>query len=194
MNHNKLKSLTLISILMLATIACGLITSIQDKYNEVVETVDSVSTDIKQGKDILGTAQAFATQAFGSEFMETAQAFATEFSDSNLMETGEAFATEVAGGLYNPPQDIPIIAGDKEDYKATKETVFYITDIGFAQVADFYKLEMPANGWEAMEGQFTEVGEAAFLFYEKPDKKAIVIIDKNADNTKTMVTISIQPK
>jgi hypothetical protein len=225
----------LLAVLITVSLACQVLSDIGERVQQTRNQVESAATDIKQGRNFLGTARSIATQVGNSEMLQTAMALATELGESGLLETARAFATEQGPGLIetvqgfatqqgpglvetaqalatqhgpglletaqavatqaarasgNPPADIPLIEGEKEMLFASSELVSYTTGLTFQEVLQFYKAQMPANGWEKIEQGWVETGNTAVLQFEKPDRKAVVTL--NADG-RTIVIITIQP-
>jgi hypothetical protein len=171
----------------------GLLKTAQSAATEVgqsgiVETAKAVATE--QGPEILGTIEAVATDQ-GPGLLETMKAVVTD-QGPGLLETGQAFATQFASG--EAPADIPLVEGDREDFTANDSLVSYSTSLQFADVVGFYKTQMPENGWTIDEQSSVETGSSAILNYSKADRTALVIINADPANNKTLVAITIQAK
>lgn len=81
------------SLLTLAAIACGLPSF--EQIDAARDTAAAVATKVQQGKELLATGQAAATQVLGSSAVQTARALVTE-QGPILLETAKAFATQNA--------------------------------------------------------------------------------------------------
>jgi hypothetical protein len=156
----------------------------------LLETAVAFATE--QGPSALATAQAFATEQ-GPAAIATAQAFATQQGPS-AMATAQAYATQVAGSLGNLPPDVPIVDGEKDAFVKSLELVSYITPIEYAQVVDFYKQQMPANGWVQASSGWIETAQTTILRVEKPDRLATVTITRNPVDGRSVVLITIQAR
>lgn len=176
----------MMSLLISATIACSLLPSIGGEIGEVIDTVGAIATVIMDS-DILETSQAMITEISDSGMLETIQAEITEW----VPDLDQSIATEIASGFDEPPPDIPLVAGERENFIGTKNMVTYTTAIDFDSVVEFYKNEMPANGWTLNDDGTIEMELLIQLNYEKPDRKASVSITKNLINNKTLVAIFI---
>jgi hypothetical protein len=157
-----------------------------------------VQAVVTQGNQLYGTGQAIATQAGtaialitqAGPALGTAQALATQ--NPGAVETAMAYATQA--GQAQAPSDIPIVARETtKNYYATDTIISYGTTLSFANVVEFYKKEMLANGWETASGA-VEMDNTAMLNYVKPDRTANVVITYNAQDNTTLVLINIQPK
>lgn len=209
-----------IILLMVASLACNAV----NQVGEARETVQAVATGVSQGRDLLATMGAIGTQVGGEGWMETAQALATQAGESGLLETAVAFATEqgpsalataqafateqgpsamataqayatqVAGSLGNLPPDIPILDGEKDAFVKSLELVSYITPIEYSQAVEFYKQQMPANGWVQASSGWIETAQTTILRFEKPDKLSTVTITHNPVDNTTVVLITIQTR
>ncbi len=200
-------------VLLSASLACQLVSRI----GQTRATVQAVASEAKGGVQILGTARAMITQVGGSEMLKTAQAVATEFGQSGLLETAAAVATEEGPGLVETakafateegpalketaaaslgeaPQDIPVIETGKEDFVSGEFLVSYSVPMSFQEVVDFYKKEMPANGWTKVDANSVETEKTAALNYEKSGRTAAVTININPINQHTIVLIVIAEK
>jgi hypothetical protein len=156
----------------------------------LLQTAIAVATE--EGPSAIATAKAFATQE-GPALEATAKAFATQEGPS-LQKTAQAAMTQAAGAMGEPPDDIPIVAGNVEDLLTGEFVVSYSVPMDIQDVASFYKREMPANGWKPVE-QGTLVSESMVaLNYEKTDRAAAVTITINPVNKKAIVFILISEK
>jgi hypothetical protein len=211
----------IITVLVSATLGCGLFSSIGERFTGVKATVGSVATEVQTGREILGTAKAVITNVGGSGLLETAQALATNMGDSSFLSTAfateqgpelqatlHAFATEQGPGLLETvqamgtaaapllgqaPADIPIVQGELENLISTSLLVTYGTSIDSKLVVDFYNNGMVANGWTKVNEE--ALGDAiTLLTFKKLGRLASVTVTGNAVTGKTMVVIAIEPK
>ncbi len=156
----------------------------------LLQTAVAVATE--EGPSAIETAKAFATQE-GPALQETAKAFATQ-EGPGLQKTAQAAMTQVAGSMGEPPDDIPIMAGDKEDLLTGEFVVSYSIPTALQDVASFYKREMPAKGWTLVEQNTLETESMVALNYDKKSRAASVTITTNPINRKTIVFIVISEK
>ena len=171
----------------------GLLETAQSAATEVgesgvVKTAKAVVTE--QGPGLLETAKAVATDQ-GPGLLETMKAVVTD-QGPGLIETGQAIATQLASG--EAPADIPLVEGTREDFTATGSLVSYTTALQFTDVVNFYKTHMPENGWTLDEQSSLETSNSAILNYTKSNRTALVIINVDPANNKTIVAITIQSK
>jgi hypothetical protein len=223
MHRNMYRIAWIISLLVSATLGCGLFSAVGERISGAKATVGAVATDVQTGRDVLGTARAIVTDVGGSGLLETAQALATGVGDSGFLSTAQAFATEqgpelmatlqafatdqgpglmetaqamgtaAAPLLGEAPEDIPIVQGELENLVSTRLLVTYGTALDSKLVVDFYNNEMAANGWTKINEE--ALGDAiTLLTFEKPGRLASVTVTSNLGTSKTMVVIAIQPK
>lgn len=89
-----------------------------------------------------------------------------------------------------PPEDIPIPENAKEvQVVAMMGMITFVSPATPAEVADYYKAEMPNNGWTESSAQ--EFDDLFMLDYSKDGKTASVMITKDEDTGKTTVMITI---
>jgi hypothetical protein len=222
MKLGKVRYLWLISILLIAVFACQAVSGVQERVDTVKSTAMSVATDVQQGRDLIGTARAITTQVGGSGLIQTAQALATQADESGLLSTAQAFATEQGPGLVETalavatqegpailataqayitqaspgtaPEDIPIIDGQKEMFYQSAELVSYIISVPYAQVVEFYKNQMPANGWTKVDQDWVETGLISNLQFEKNDRRASIVLTTSSGGNGATVLITISAK
>lgn len=156
----------------------------------MISTLGAFSTE--QGPSLLATVQGFATQQ-GPGMMATIQALATDQGPAALA-TGQALATQFAASSGSgAPDDIPLVAGDKQNLVATQSSVTYSTALSFNTVLTYYQQQMPANGWKQLGTPTILAGKPAVLAYSKTGKAATIVITGSAGSP-TLVVISIESK
>jgi hypothetical protein len=182
-------------LLLVTTLACGSITRRLQQVQEVKETVESVATFAKdlitESAPLIETVQAVATENL--DIVETVEAVVTE--NPGIIETVEGIATQ-GFNLGNLPDDIPVVdQSTVSNFVSTGSTVFYSTSLDFQSVVDFYKSQMPANGWEEDTNMTFEMQGTSTLGYTKDNSSvAIVIYQDPANENLTYVTVTIIPK
>ncbi len=211
-----------ISMLVVASLACGLI----NQVNEVKNQVQSAATQIQgivtqapgliatgkaiatqnpgliqtgqallttQGPGLISTVQAVATQNPG--LMETLQSFATD--NPSLAQTAAAFATQLARG-NDPnavPSDIPLPPADRlEQLNSTAGMVVFYTSMKYSNVVKFYKTGMVNDGWKADTANTTSTPNTTVLNYIKDNRSASIVITLGPNDNKTGVVITITTK
>ena len=156
----------------------------------LLQTAIAVATE--EGPSAIETAKAFATQE-GPSLQETAKAFATQ-EGPGLEKTAEAALTQIAGSMGEPPDDIPIIEGEKENLITGEFAVSYSISMSIEDVANFYKSEMPKEGWRLVEQGHLESESMVALNYEKQGRSAGITIITSPINQQTLVFILIVKK
>ncbi len=211
-----------ISLLMIASLACGLL----NQVNQVKQQVQSAATQIEgivtqapgliatgkaiatanpgilqtgqallsqQGPGLVATIQAIATQQPG--LLDTLQAFAT--SNPGLANTAIAMASQIAQGS-NPnavPSDIPLPPQDRlEQLNSTAGMIAYYTSMKYVNVVKFYKTGMVNAGWQAVAQGTTSTPNTTVLNYTKDNRTASIVITLSPNDNNTGVVITIQSK
>jgi hypothetical protein len=106
----------------------------------------------------------------------------------NLTEVNGSFQIEPPADCEAPSTDIPIMA-DAKDKSTFGEMVSYTSASALADVVEFYKREMPNNGWQP-SGEPTEMEGLAMLEFAKDNRKAQVMISSDTDKQITDVVIT----
>jgi hypothetical protein len=106
----------------------------------------------------------------------------------NLTEVNGSFQIEPPADCEAPATDIAIMA-DAKDKSTFGEMVSYTSASAFADVVEFYKTEMPNNGWQP-SGEPTEMEGLAMLEFAKDSRKAQVMISYDTDKQTTDVVIT----
>ena len=205
------------------SLSCNFVSNLGSKFSETKNTAEYMATKVESGQELIGTAKAFSTQISDNEILATAKAMATEVFDENYIETAQAYLTSEAPGALetlqafstengpgilqtyqayvtkmsennnNPPPDIPLVPGDKENLYVSQELVSYFTSMEFQNVLTFYIDEMPKNGWNKVEQGWVENSNSAVLTYEKPNRSVSITLSINPLDNHTIVMITIQP-
>lgn len=109
-----------------------------------------------------------------------------------MIDVNEPFVIEVpeealASGAV--PEDIPI-PDDAEEVSHTLGLITFMSPSSPEEVADFYKAEMPQNGWTEVSAD--EFSGTHMLEYSKDNRKASVMINTDSDSGKTSVLITVE--
>lgn len=219
--NNGVKIASLLAIAAFTVMACQLVSGLQEQVSGTRQTVEAAATKLEQGQELLGTAQAFTTQVGGQSLIPTAQALATQMDQSGILETAKAVATEQGSGILStaraiatqqgpaaletvqayatqfaqatPAEDIPLIDAERDTFFQSASLISYNTTLPFDQVLDFYKNQMPANGWNEIENEGFETATTAFLSFEKGGRKASVSLVSPSETGNTLVVIFLGP-
>ena len=193
----------IILILISTSLACS-ISGISKQAQSVERTAQALRTEVSgivtMGGSLINTAQALETQhpgvvetvkglaTQGAPMISTIQAVATD--NPGLVQTAQTFVEqEIPTG--EPPTDIPIYNPDQTDnFFGSSQYIFYISPTDYKQVLDFYKAQMPNNGWQYLEGDSHEYANAAQLNYYKDNRIATINLSANPLNNTTVVVIS----
>lgn len=110
--------------------------------------------------------------------------------DYELTEVNGSFEIAPPQGCEGPSTDVPVMA-DAKDSMTYGDMISYRTTSPFADVAAFYKAEMPAAGWQE-SGEAMETPEFVQLIYTKEARTATVMLsfDKSANETAVMVQVA----
>jgi len=110
-----------------------------------------------------------------------------DVTDVNKAITIEAPPEALSAG--QPPEDIPI-ADDAAEMTNMFGTTTYTTAKTAQEIHDFYKAEMPNNGWtEASDQAF---GDLFMMEYTKDGSKASITITTDSQSGKTSVMITVE--
>ena len=209
---------------MITILGCSLFNGVSERISNTKATVDDVATKVEQGRNLVGTAQGVATQIGESSFLETMQNLATEVDETGMLATiqaiateqgpmilgtiqavatqegpailatAQAIATELSESQGTIPEDIPLINGSLEQFVANSKIISYQTAIPFINVVDFYRIEMPLNGWLEQETSSFVAKNTAVLVFKKNNHSATVTLSSNPLNDHTIVFITVQSK
>ncbi len=191
------------SLFLLLSLGCQFFSTLSG----LKTTAESVATEVKTGREFLGTGEAFVTEVAGSDAVATAKAFVTDVADSNVVITAKAFVTQevpvlketaraiVTDALATPsevPEDIPIMEGEKSAFVGSAKAISYILERDFLTVLNYYQEEMLAKGWAKVEYGTVTTDTQAELHFKKKGRTAIVVIAQVPFTAKTMVVITIE--
>lgn len=137
--HRKIYQIAwLLSLFVGISLACQLVTGVQEDIGNARGTAGAVSTDAKgflnqlegaathiEESGVLGTARALATQE-GPALIETAKALATQADEKGWKETAQAFATDKGPELLETGQALSTYAPESvlETVQAMATQVF----------------------------------------------------------------------
>ena len=156
----------------------------------LLETVSALTTEMPLD-DLMKTASVLTTQMPVEDILSTYQVISTAlpFSPEDIAKTAAAGGLPILDmGVEGAPSDIPLLEDRNEDLFATSEVVSYTSPSAFDSAVEFYKTQMPANGWQPGDEPVV-VAQTAVLYYQKEGRKATVTI--YVANNMTGVTITI---
>jgi hypothetical protein len=110
-----------------------------------------------------------------------------EMTDVNVPFTIELPEEALASG--GTPDDIPIPT-DAEEVNSMFSMITFLSPSTPQEVSDFYKAEMPNNGWT--EVSVEELGGMFMLEYSKENRTASLLINTDDETDKTSVLITIE--
>jgi len=216
--HKLFKLLFLAVPLLVTSLACQSLDNASQVYQDSKDVVDAVVTlargvstqhpglletagayVVEEGQNLGSTAEAFATQNPG--LLETARALAEERGPS-VLGTAQAFATDQpdlvqtarallpgGSGSKSPLEDIPVIDSPIDIHYSTPQYLSYSTEGAYQDTVNFYKLEMPAKGWEPDYQRSFEEANMASLVYSRPGRSASITISFSEATGRTLVVI-----
>jgi hypothetical protein len=172
MNRKSFRIGWLVSVVMLTALACTCGPLAQ--ATQGIETVQAVASQaqglVTQAQGLATEGVALATQLEESGMFETANAAYTELAGVDGYQTALAITTQVSD--EPTPEDIPL-------YPQNTAVLNFGEAFGYAALADiptvteFYKTEMPNNGWELAEDPI-ESEQSAILVYTKGDRRTTI--------------------
>jgi hypothetical protein len=164
------------SVLILATIACtfGLSPAQNTPIADVAKSATPPNMPTHTPNGVSST--------------ETPLVSVDETEALTAIETTSALLTEVSAQLESP-KDIPVYEPN-QSFFGSPSNVSYMTSTTYKVVLDFYKKEMPDQGWaESKSAQTMETGNYAHLFYTKDARKAELTIFENKGKVSVLVSI-----
>jgi hypothetical protein len=188
--------LLLVVLFTFASLGCQLV-------NNIKNGVNAVST----GRAVVSEVGALATQIIPGGLDETAQAIATKFDESGIVETAQsaiteqvpeikdtvqAISTEVYTSPEGAPADIPIMDGERSAFIGTSNSVTYTINADFNHVVDFYRQQMPINGWQQSGSGNSSSENLDQTKWEKGGRTANVLITQIPFVGQEIVTITIE--
>lgn len=194
------QSMLVLMILFLGALACGGLSGVAERAEDVEHAAQTAQAIATQGGEI-------ATQISESGLVQTGEALATEAADSGVVATLQAVASEIPGqvvdaqatidivlteGAYGEvPPNIPLVDAQRDNFLGSSSLVSYTVALPFEQVLDFYRQEMPDYGWEPGEESNKVTPKFAKLFYQNPHQRVVVTISAPSPEDETLVLINI---
>ncbi len=184
----------------LSVMACGLLSGIADKAQQVENAAGTAKALATAGQEIV-------TQVSGSGVMQTALAYATQAEESGLMETAQAAIATLPGqsadikataeavitqGAYGQaPADIPLFPGEIGAFFGSSSLVTYTAPTDVQSIVDFYRQQMPVYGW-ASGGETTVITSSyAVLSYQNASRRVTITISATPLTSESLVVISV---
>jgi hypothetical protein len=118
----------------------------------------------------------------------SAQEEGTITVEYNLTDVNGSFTIEVPAECEGPATDIPVMA-DAQDKSTFGEMISYSSASALADVTNFYKAEMPNNGWQASGEPMIAEGFAT-LEFTKEGRTAQLMLSYDTDTQMTSVIIT----
>jgi hypothetical protein len=183
---NFFRIVLLITLLAAVSLSCQLVT-------EIRETIGLVNT----GQAFVTKVEGFATEFIPPGMGETMQAVGPTIQAiaptiQAVQPTMQAFMTEMPKPDGEAPPDIPLMEGERSAFMASSSNVSYMVDADQQAVVDFYKREMPNNGWRLVDSGAAQMPNSTELNFEKDNRKAKVLIMEMPFMGKTNVIITIE--
>jgi len=194
MSRKSFRFLAVLIVLATATLACQSVSGVGNQVQEVQATAQAAAQQIQelatQAPQMIQTVEGLATEA--PVLLATVQTIATE--NPGLAETAVAIATE-GFSIGEAPADIPVVdRSSVTNFFGSDQVVSYVTTLDPESVVNFYKTEMPNNGWSSDPSMSFEQGNTTIISYTKTDQTATISITVNPSDQSTIVAIAIQAK
>jgi hypothetical protein len=183
MKRNTFKVGWVVAVLMLVTLACTC-----GPLSQVTQGMSTVQAVASQAQGLATQGSELQTSVATAGVFETVEALSTQVATSGAVETALAAATDSSFG--QGPADIPVYA-DHTNLFATAEVVSYTTSGTFDQVSEFYKTEMPNNGWTQSQDAISMAGMLV-LTYTKDNRTATVTVTDGGAGGGITVAVAIQ--
>ena len=191
MQLKKFSALLAAALLVLASLACNAITG--GPLNSAQSTANAVLTSAASG-DFEATAESAKATADAAlnNLGEATETVEPGPVGEEATETPEAEPTDSGGFGGDAPSDVPIIEAQNNILFTSPEIVSYETEADYATTVQFYKDEMPNNGWEIDTSLSIETDSATILQFAKDNRQASVsvTVDTNTNATIVLITIS----
>ena len=133
------------------------------------------------------TFEATGKDAFFGAGTNTEGTIHWEYEVSNVNQPIDVAPPENCGGAQ---ADIPVMA-DAKNASSFGDTSTYSSASAFDDVVNFYKTQMPANGWTEDESSGFSGGGFASLSFKKDTQTASITITFDKDKNETSVLISV---
>ena len=218
MLKNKLIALLLsFNLCLFALSACDVLSEMDEQITKVQNVLQEVEDNLRQAQEIIGTLNAYATQVAGSKFLATVQSASTQVAESSLIETAQSiaalkgpaligtvqsFVTEQVPKLqetakavatrFPTPPDIPVMKGDKINYRASQQEVYYQVEADIQSVLAYYEKEMPNLGWERVNSNPVIKNNRVILRYDRHGRQAVVELSFDPVTNFTSVKITLR--
>jgi len=195
-----------LAVLLFASLACNAITGGAGPGSGVQATANAAFTQAASGAATAGavgssagaTANAAATQLVATANAASGGNTTSSAPTATKEAAGEATAAATepssggGGAISGGPKDIPVVSGDNTVLLASDKVVSYESKSDFATVVQFYKDEMPKNGWTLNTATSVETANATVLAYSKDTRQAQVSITTDPSSKATVVLITLQ--
>ncbi len=181
------RALWIVSLLILVSMACNLLTNPVGSIGNKIET--AVGTAIPNATQI----GAIATQIAPS-ISKVAGQVQTQLPslETQLPSLATQIPTLIGVTPGQKPDDIPVMEGNRTEITMSSQAVIYSITSDLKTAVNFYKTEMPKNGWTQDTAASRESDIDTTLVFNKGNRQATVeIIDLFGTIT---VTIGITTK
>ena len=172
-NSTTIRVLAMTFLVLPLTLACGLIPNFENIGGQVKEQIQQ-------------TVESISTQAVG-DIQLTAEALGGEMGPV-IEATLAALPNEVNVG--EAPANIPVMP-DPYGFFGSPTQVLYMTTATLDEAVQFYRQEMPLNGWQETEPGMV-VAKAAYLNYVNDTQKATITMAPAGEKLAISITIADQ--
>jgi hypothetical protein len=158
---SKIKILAIVMLILSVTLACGFFPNLGSIRSQL-------------GPEVQETLQSASTEAVGG-IQETASALSAELSPE-IQATLAALPSQVDVG--QAPADIPVIPNPDGFIGNTNQVIYRTTDT-VNEAVNFYRQQMPVNGWQEVEPSIVLQKVALLNFESATQKTHIAMIPGN---------------
>lgn len=193
-----------ISLVLLVTLGCNLLSGFSEDVREIRGTAEAAATQLGgmvtqavgfatavPENPMVQTVQAFATE-HGPEIQASVQAMVTQVHESGFLLTAQVKATEGVS-FGQAPEDIPL--PDEEylvNFFGSENIISYNSPLEFLTVLELYLEQMPINGWVEVPEEMVLNENSATLVYAKSDRLAHIALNVIPLDKSTIVLIMVQ--
>ncbi len=133
---------------------------------------------------------AVITEVNPGGMLETAQVAITEKAPA-VGETMQAVTTQVYTSPGSAPADIPVMDGEISAFVGSQNSVSYFINAELQDVVNYYRQQMPLNGWQESATDSLLSEDVVEIKYVKGDRSAVVVLTEIPFVGQTTVVISI---
>jgi hypothetical protein len=194
MRTKSLHLLAVIALLAAAALACSTLSG-GPSPRDLERTAEAVQGEAEsveaQAEETADAAEATADAALGDDNSNDDANDNSGDDNSNENASNENDNGNGDVVMSETLEDIPLLGGENEVLVDQEQTVVYLADADYDEAVEFYRTEMPNNGWEAVPNGEFELGPLTTMNYQQDGRTATIAVTTDPTSDRTMVTINI---